>query len=43
MVLGLSYFYYTNQSNKKLREIITMQTLQNLRICEPYKGKYLIS
>lgn len=38
MVFGLSYFYYINQSNKKLKEAIAMQTLKNLRICEPFKG-----
>ena len=38
MVFGFSYFYYINQSNKKLKEKIMMTALKNLSICEPFKG-----
>lgn len=38
MVFGFSYFYYINDSKMKLREIISMQTLNNLTICAPFKG-----
>lgn len=32
MVYGLIYFYYMNQGNKKLREQVTMTSLENLQI-----------
>jgi hypothetical protein len=30
------YFYYVNKGTKKLRENVTMTTLENLKICPPF-------